>query len=63
VPELPELGLRSVDLEQGLDGVDIVAVVTAHPGIDYEQLIAKAPRTIDFRGVTRGLEADNLSRL
>jgi len=63
VPELPKLGLRSVDLEQGLDGVDIVAVVTAHPGIDYEQLIAKAPRTIDFRGVTRGIAAAELTHL
>jgi UDP-N-acetyl-D-glucosamine dehydrogenase len=63
VPELPKLGLRSVDLEQGLDGVDIVAVVTAHPGIDYEALIAKAPRTIDFRGVTRGIAAAELTHL
>jgi UDP-N-acetyl-D-glucosamine dehydrogenase len=63
VPELPKLGLRSVDLEEGLDGVDIVAVVTAHPGIDYERLIATAPRTIDFRGVTRGIEAAELTHL
>jgi UDP-N-acetyl-D-glucosamine dehydrogenase len=63
VPELPKLGLRSVELEEGLNDVDIVAVVTAHPGIDYERLIATAPRTIDFRGVTRGIEAAELTHL
>ncbi|MGN6585944.1 MAG: nucleotide sugar dehydrogenase [Solirubrobacterales bacterium] len=63
VPELPKLGLRSVDLDEALDDADIVAVVTAHPGIDYEQLVAKAPRTIDFRGITRKIEAQSLSHL
>jgi len=63
VPELPELGLASVDLEEALAATDLAAIVTAHPGIDYAGVVATAPRTLDFRGVTRGIEADNLERL
>jgi UDP-N-acetyl-D-glucosamine dehydrogenase len=63
VPALEEHGLESVDLEQGLAGADLVAIVTAHPGVDYEAVVAKASRVIDFRGVTRGIEAENLVRL
>jgi UDP-N-acetyl-D-glucosamine dehydrogenase len=63
VPELPEFGLASADLEQALATADLVAIVTAHPGIDYAGVVATAARTLDFRGVTRGLEADGLERL
>ena len=63
VPELPGHGLASVELEAALRGCDVAAIVTAHPDVDWEQVVAKAPLTIDFRGVTRGIEADNLVRL
>jgi UDP-N-acetyl-D-glucosamine dehydrogenase len=63
VPELPELGLASVELEGALAGTDLAAIVTAHPGIDYGDVVATAARTIDFRGVTREIDADNLERL
>jgi len=63
VPELPELGLASVDLERGLAEADLAAIVTAHPGLDYAKVVATAPRTLDFRGVTRELESDRLERL
>jgi UDP-N-acetyl-D-glucosamine dehydrogenase len=63
VPELPEFGLESVDLEPAVAAADLVAIVTAHPGVDYERIVAAAPSVLDFRGVTRGLEADNLERL
>ncbi len=63
VPELRGHELASVDLEQGLAAADLVAIVTAHPGIDYGEVVAKAAQVIDFRGVTRGIEADNLARL
>jgi len=63
VPDLPEFGLASVDLDQALAGTDLAAIVTAHPGIDYAGVVATAPRTLDFRGVTRGIEADSLERL
>jgi UDP-N-acetyl-D-glucosamine dehydrogenase len=63
VAELPGHGLASVDLEEGLRDADVVAIVTAHPGVDYEQVVATAPLVIDFRGVTRGIEAENVVRL
>jgi UDP-N-acetyl-D-glucosamine dehydrogenase len=63
VPELPDFGLASVGLEEALATADLVAIVTAHPEIDYERVIATAARVIDFRGVTRGIEAKNLERL
>jgi UDP-N-acetyl-D-glucosamine dehydrogenase len=63
VPSLRESGLESVELEAGLAEADLVAIVTAHPGIDYADVVAKVPLVIDFRGVTRGIEAENLVRL
>jgi UDP-N-acetyl-D-glucosamine dehydrogenase len=62
-PELSEHGLRSVDLEEGLRAADLVAIVTAHPGIDYGAVVATAPLTIDFRGVTREIDAPSLIQL
>jgi UDP-N-acetyl-D-glucosamine dehydrogenase len=63
VPELAELGLSSVDLDEALGSSDIAAIVTAHPSLDYEEVAAKAPLVVDFRGVTRGIDAKNLIRL
>jgi UDP-N-acetyl-D-glucosamine dehydrogenase len=63
VPELAELGLRSVGLDEGLRSADLTAIVSAHPGIDYDAVVAAAALTIDFRGVTREIESANLVRL
>ncbi|HYQ79477.1 MAG TPA: nucleotide sugar dehydrogenase [Solirubrobacterales bacterium] len=63
VPELPGHGLASVGLEAALAECDIAAIVTAHPDVDYERVVAATPLTIDFRGVTKGIEADTLIRL
>jgi UDP-N-acetyl-D-glucosamine dehydrogenase len=63
VPELPGHGLTSVDLGEALTTADLAAIVTAHPGIDYENVVATAAQVVDFRGVTRGVEAANLVRL
>jgi UDP-N-acetyl-D-glucosamine dehydrogenase len=63
VPALPELGLESIDLAGGLAEADLVAIVTAHPQIDYADTVARASLVVDFRGVTRGIEAANLVRL
>jgi UDP-N-acetyl-D-glucosamine dehydrogenase len=63
VPELRGHELTSVELDQGLRDADLVAIVTAHPDVDYEEVVGAAPLTIDFRGVTRGIESDNLVRL
>ncbi len=60
VPELPERGLTSVPLAAAVAAADAVAIVTAHPGIDYADLVAAAALVVDFRGVTRGLGADNV---
>jgi UDP-N-acetyl-D-glucosamine dehydrogenase len=63
VPELRGNGLSSVDLDEGLAGADVVAIVTPHRDVDYEGVVATAPLVVDFRGVTRGISADNLVRL
>jgi UDP-N-acetyl-D-glucosamine dehydrogenase len=63
VAELSEFDLRSVSLEQALDGADCAVIVTAHPSLDVDQVLACAPQVVDFRGATRGIEAPNLVRL
>ena len=63
VPELPQLGLRSRPLAEALAAADLAAIVTAHREIDYQALVAEAKLVIDFRGVTRGLTAANLTSL
>jgi UDP-N-acetyl-D-glucosamine dehydrogenase len=63
VPALSELGLESASLDEALATADIVAIVTAHPEVDYKEVVARAPLVVDFRGVTRGIEAQNLVRL
>jgi UDP-N-acetyl-D-glucosamine dehydrogenase len=59
VPELPEFDLRSEWPEEA----DCVVIVTAHPGLDVERLVAESALVVDLRGVTRGIEAPNLVRL
>jgi UDP-N-acetyl-D-glucosamine dehydrogenase len=50
-PHVPQLnGERSVPLEPSK--YDCVAIVTAHSGIDYEQLVEDAQLVVDFRNAT-----------
>jgi UDP-N-acetyl-D-glucosamine dehydrogenase len=63
VPELPDFGLQSEPLESLLDTADCAVIVTAHPELDVERVVASAPLVVDFRGVTRGIESPNLLRL
>jgi UDP-N-acetyl-D-glucosamine dehydrogenase len=63
VPELPGHGLSSVELDAGLRDCDLAAIVTAHPGVDHAAVVGAAPLVVDFRGVTRGIDAENLVRL
>jgi UDP-N-acetyl-D-glucosamine dehydrogenase len=63
VPELDELGMSSVDLDEAVASADLVAIVTAHPGVDHLALLDKAELLADFRGVTRGITAPNLVRI
>jgi UDP-N-acetyl-D-glucosamine dehydrogenase len=63
VPKLADLELSSVDLDEALPAADVVAVVTAHPELDYAEVVSRAALVVDFRGVTRDIEAENLVRL
>ena len=50
VPELPQLGLSSVDLDPR--AYDCVVIVTAHTSIDYERLVEGANLVVDLRNAT-----------
>jgi UDP-N-acetyl-D-glucosamine dehydrogenase len=63
VAALHEFELQSEPLEDVLQGADCAVIVTAHPGLDAEQVVRSAPLVVDFRGVTRDIEAANLVRL
>ncbi len=63
VPEVPELSLESTELDEGIEAADLVCIVTAHPEVDHERVVRNASLVLDFRGVTRELEAPNLVRL
>ena len=63
VPVLPSFNLASIPFDQSLDGSDAAVIVTAHPSLDVQAVVDRAPLVIDFRGVTRGIRADHLIRL
>jgi UDP-N-acetyl-D-glucosamine dehydrogenase len=64
VAELSDHELSSVELDDDtLRSADLVCIVTAHPEVDHERVVAEAPRVLDFRGVTRGQAAKNVVRL
>ena len=63
VEEVAELGLRSIELDAALQACDVACIVTAHPELDYAHVVQTAPLVVDFRAVTRGIEAENLIRL
>ena len=46
-----------------LEACDCAVIVTHHPGLDFDKVLATAPLVVDFRGVTRGKSAPNLVRL
>jgi UDP-N-acetyl-D-glucosamine dehydrogenase len=50
VPALPDHGLRSASLET--DGADCVVIVTAHSGIDYDDIVERARLVVDLRNAT-----------
>ena len=63
VPSLDRLALRSAELADAVEGADVVVLVTIHPGVDHLQVARDAALFVDLRGVTRGIEAENLVRL
>jgi UDP-N-acetyl-D-glucosamine dehydrogenase len=50
VPELPDHGLSSTPLDPA--AADCVVIVTAHSGIDYDDLVEMAPLVVDLRNAT-----------
>jgi UDP-N-acetyl-D-glucosamine dehydrogenase len=63
IPELPKFELSSQPLGPELETCDCAVIVTHHPGLDFDNVLASAPLVVDFRGVTRGKAAPNLVRL
>jgi UDP-N-acetyl-D-glucosamine dehydrogenase len=60
VPEIQVEGVsyKSVDLTPAtLSGADIAVVLTDHEGVDWEQVVAHAPRIFDTRNATRDVAA------
>src|SRR4051812_23254905 len=58
VPELVEHDLRNASFDEALDGTDLAVIVTAHPGVDHEAIVERAPLVLDLRGVTRRRSGD-----
>jgi UDP-N-acetyl-D-glucosamine dehydrogenase len=52
VPALHEHGLESASLDGAVQSADCVAIVTAHSGIDYDDLAERASLVVDFRNAT-----------
>ena len=63
VPELPQFGLSTSDLDTALTDADLAVIVTAHPDLDLERVVRDVPLLVDLRGVTRRLEAPKAVRL
>jgi UDP-N-acetyl-D-glucosamine dehydrogenase len=63
VPQLPAFSLSSEPLESALEAADLAVIVTAHPEVDHRVVVERSSQVIDFRGVTRGIEAANVVRL
>jgi UDP-N-acetyl-D-glucosamine dehydrogenase len=63
VPDLPSFGLTSEPLDALVEGADLVVIVTAHPGVDHEQIARNAEALLDFRGVTRSVDSASVLRL
>ncbi|MFA9400821.1 MAG: nucleotide sugar dehydrogenase [Acidobacteriota bacterium] len=64
VPELEGTGLsNSADLETALAQADLTVIVTAHPEVDLDLVVARSDLVLDLRGVTREIEAAHVTRL
>ena len=64
--ELPELDLKSVDLEEyrRIAAYDAVVIVTAHSALDYRTIVQEADLVVDFRNATAGIpSAGNVWKL
>jgi UDP-N-acetyl-D-glucosamine dehydrogenase len=68
-PFVPSLQLAGTSLESQelteelLATQDCVAILTAHPSVDYPLVADVAPLVFDARGATMGIDAPNVVRL
>jgi UDP-N-acetyl-D-glucosamine dehydrogenase len=65
-PHVPELKMDGLDLKSdtaGMDSADCVVIVTDHHGIDYRQVVEKAPLVVDTRNACKGIRSEKLVRL
>ena len=63
VPSLSDFELSSMPLQEALQSADLALVVTAHPGVDHDQLARRARLVLDLRGVTRAAAAEGVVTL
>ena len=57
VPELPKLGMTSIDMTaEALAGYDVVVVVTAHSGVDWEMVARESSLVVDLRNVVPAVD-------
>jgi UDP-N-acetyl-D-glucosamine dehydrogenase len=59
VPELPQHGLASLDLELAVASSDCVVIVTDHPGLDYGLIASEARLVVDLRNATAPFATPN----
>jgi UDP-N-acetyl-D-glucosamine dehydrogenase len=52
VPDLPDHGLSSIELDDALEEADCVCIVTRHSGLDYQEIAEQATLVVDFRNAT-----------
>ena len=52
--------MTSASLEESLAEADLVCIVTAHPSLDYGDVVERSSLVLDFRGVTREIESEKL---
>jgi UDP-N-acetyl-D-glucosamine dehydrogenase len=68
-PFIPRLALGGTELasllltEEVLAAQDCVAILTAHPTVDYASVVGAASLVFDSRGATMGMDAPNVVRL
>ena len=62
VPELPELALSNTPFEQAVTDADLAVIVTAHPGVDHDEVAERVGAVVDLRGVLSGARS-NVVRL
>jgi hypothetical protein len=55
--------MRIGQLPQSTEDIDLAAIVTAHPYIDFEAVLGAVPSVVDLRGVARGARRANVHQL